>query len=618
MADSTTLDSVYPNSGKPASVDPDANATVFSHSANGTSSTWVAHPSTQGRAKEHRFSATETQAKEVEVVLIWDDDKQSWSIEPLDSHYNLKLDRTPVRAGKGGPPPTPAVPTEDELHARAASFFTSAAPNPFATFAYNPPALSGGADGPSQPRATTPPRPVSAGSLASLLNPLSAASPSHAATFSASPQGAGRSAGPAAVPVSVSVSADVEDFGEIRAAAATAAPRPRKRTASPAATPTATTAAPLPRASPPHAARLSRSPATTAAPLQLPKLPTAYSPPRPPHHSPPLQPRSSPPHPSFSSKIPASSTSAAAAAAAARRRAQEEQLSRELEQRLNASDSASSDEDSADEWQPVAIEAEEEEDDHLGTSNKRKKIAALASSKRGAAGAPTRPRQIRNATAVASASLGPIEPTTMTTTTTRRAPPPAVSATASGPVPPRSKAADLAKAGAAAIQRVAPNIDSDSEDSDSDDDGDSSGSSDGGGTGGAAKVKRPSGRKGARGQAGTQPPSRGVPSLISQQVNAQMARIRSSSSMGTATPPPAVAASASSEYPRIRTAAAVQQQQQQQYARAASVGQPPRGGTPTSPQVRQSRPSAPPPRNSDEARQLAERQADIPDSSEED
>jgi hypothetical protein len=40
-------------------------------------------------------------------------DENGLGLEPLDSHFTFKLDRS----SKPPPPKTPAVPTEDELHA---------------------------------------------------------------------------------------------------------------------------------------------------------------------------------------------------------------------------------------------------------------------------------------------------------------------------------------------------------------------------------------------------------------------------------------------------------------------------------------------------------------------
>ena len=58
--------------GKPASVDPDKPATVFqAPPPDQTATIWAAHP-TKRAGGEHRFTATETPAKEYEVALIWD------------------------------------------------------------------------------------------------------------------------------------------------------------------------------------------------------------------------------------------------------------------------------------------------------------------------------------------------------------------------------------------------------------------------------------------------------------------------------------------------------------------------------------------------------------------
>jgi len=85
---------MHADSSKPASIDPAATGTLFTapHSASAASSSssssapgqvWAAFPTTKqqagknkGKAVETRFTATETPAKEIEVALVWDDDRQ--------------------------------------------------------------------------------------------------------------------------------------------------------------------------------------------------------------------------------------------------------------------------------------------------------------------------------------------------------------------------------------------------------------------------------------------------------------------------------------------------------------------------------------------------------------
>lgn len=75
---------------KPASVDPSSSATVFAVPSTSTSSQsaepdtiYASFPSTKqgvgknkGKQVEHRFVGTEMQAKEVDVVLVWDEAAQ--------------------------------------------------------------------------------------------------------------------------------------------------------------------------------------------------------------------------------------------------------------------------------------------------------------------------------------------------------------------------------------------------------------------------------------------------------------------------------------------------------------------------------------------------------------
>ncbi|TKA52621.1 hypothetical protein B0A53_04631 [Rhodotorula sp. CCFEE 5036] len=531
--------------GKPASVDPDKPATVFqAPPPDQTATIWAAHP-TKRAGGEHRFTATETPAKEYEVALIWDPVAQTWLLEPLDSHFTFKLDRS----SKPPPPKTPAVPTEDELHAHAKSFFSSSAPNPFSSFPFSYSVTA---------------------HLASLLNPLSASSPSHhPATFSpvnaaasaekrrkpsSSPRAASSPNPSRNLPERVAPPrAEVEDFGEIPSSSS------------------------LGVSQKPVSPSTLRGVATAGAP------PSSSSSPR----------QQQPPHPSYGAKVPASyaARQAAAAAAAAAAAEQQKRLERELkamDSSPSSSSSSSSDEDE-DEWQPVTIvpggdrrqqEGEDDDDDDDSGGGGRKQRprkrsrggAAVANVHAGgggaaAAGPSARTRQTRSGRAVDVVVH----------------PQPQSHAHAPADRPAPAVRPDLLRAATttatSAIQRVAPNIDSDSESAESDDDDDEDASSAEDGDGSSAD-----------------------------------------------------------HYPRIMTAAAVQQQQQQHAARASTAAaaaaattttpgavivtqqQPPAQGPPppSSSRHHKPRPSLPPPRNSDEARQLAEREADIPDSSEED
>ncbi|GAA5856134.1 hypothetical protein JCM8547_002997 [Rhodosporidiobolus lusitaniae] len=414
-------------SSKPASLDPSASGTIWrvppssfstssaSKGAAGKSDVegaiWASFPSTKvgvgkskGKVAEQRFNVTEQPAskgKEVDVVLLWDDETQTWSLSPLVSTLTLKPDRS------SKPPPTPAVPTGSQLQAASSDFFSSGALNPFAGILSSAPPYTAAPPAPAQiakPAPVPAPAPVTApgasprlpsaplssparppsrpSGLASLLNP--ATSPASA------PPGASTSAAPSdaeedddeddfeEVPLAIvpdylrsgagsaASKVEVEDFGSIELspamgssatmaakpplavppAALLAQPSPRLVTlalptarqpsplpALPAAGPAQPAAAPAPPPRPrppPQQAAVPPSPSIPAGPLprlpppRSPALPSALPPsptlipaPRSPAVPPvalpiprsPAQPQPQPqPRPSFSSKIPASSS----------------------------------------------------------------------------------------------------------------------------------------------------------------------------------------------------------------------------------------------------------------------------------------------------------------------
>ncbi|BGP33597.1 hypothetical protein JCM10296v2_005401 [Rhodotorula toruloides] len=171
---------------KPASVDPSSSATVFAVPSTSTSSQstesdtiYASFPSTKqgvgknkGKQVEHRFVGTETQAKEVDVVLVWDEATQCWSLEPLVSSISFKPDRTPNSKA----PPTPAVPSAHELQSTTRAFFDSDATNPFAFVAAQPATKSEDKPAAKRPKLSSSSSALPPPGLASLLNPASSPS----------------------------------------------------------------------------------------------------------------------------------------------------------------------------------------------------------------------------------------------------------------------------------------------------------------------------------------------------------------------------------------------------------------------------------------------------------
>ncbi|BGO93159.1 hypothetical protein NBRC10512_007589 [Rhodotorula toruloides] len=409
---------------KPASVDPSSSATVFAVPSTSTSSQsaepdtiYASFPSTKqgvgknkGKQVEHRFVGTEMQAKEVDVVLVWDEAAQCWSLEPLVSSISFKPDRTPNSKA----PPTPPVPSAHELQSTTRAFFDSDATNPFAFVAAQPAAKNEDKPAAKRPKSSSsssaPPPP----GLASLLNPAS------------SPSANG------VLPPSAAQSEDEDDdmfeevgVGESQPQVADVPSYLRTPGGGTAPLPDlAPVSAPLPV--PP------KPPSPLPPVAQPPSRPPAPPPSRPvastqPEHPPPRPAQSKPasvpprPHPSYGSKIPASYT-------------------RQLAQKAKEADEASSDSD------------DDEEDEYEDEDVQMRPIGASVDrppaqgKKTAEADRTTRSGATFASAPVQAVHLGP----------SSKATPPARSTTASK-----------------SIQRVAPNI-SDSSSSDSSSDSDES------------------------------------------------------------------------------------------------------------------------------------------------
>ncbi|BGP49802.1 hypothetical protein JCM10450v2_005707 [Rhodotorula kratochvilovae] len=557
------------NSSRPASIDPAASGTLFtapspSAATSSQPAIWAAFPTTKtgvgknkGKAVETRFTAVESLAKEVEVALVWDDDRQSWTLEPLTAHLALKPDRS------SRPPPTPAIPTPAELHSNNASFFSSAAPDPFAAF------RSGTLPSAAAAKESSPPprsRPTSSGGLANLLNP--ATSPA-ASTADADADDDDDDFDEVALPAVPSVpgylrtpagaAPEVEDFGDLGggslgARAQTAKLVPEKKQQPQLALPSRKRASPPPPAqpaakrSPPPVAALNRpvvpSPAlpSTATPASVPApavpspAPAAAAPGpalygrkglAPSTTSGPSPPRPAPaPHPSYGRKGPVAYSAPAVTA--------DEPASEEEED----------EEDSSDEMEmeavPVPVAALPPPGAGKGGGLKARPppqpplaAAVLAQKKPASAPVPLPP---------------PAGPAAVSPPRTRAAPAPApVAAGMTGRKAPAAAAPAPAPGAKASkgIRRVVPDVSdssssggsgSSSEDDDSDDDEDATGA---------------------------------PPALLSgvsrAAVNARMAEVRSSSSHPAAAPSGSASpAPGQTEYPSIKAAAAVQQQAQAQ------------------------------------------------------
>ncbi|ORY77190.1 hypothetical protein BCR35DRAFT_305456 [Leucosporidium creatinivorum] len=385
---------------KPTSLDASAAGTLWAD-AGSSSAVYAAFPSTSssstaaGKATEHRFSGKVESAKEVDCVLIWDEELQSFSLERIDANVRLAVDRE----GHGGP--TPSLPTSlPAPRPPAPSSLTAPGPSKLRSSSRDPDAASSDSQDSEDSEIRVPSVPpahlrklASERARQSLSRKSDTGASGGASTSESGPEEDGargrlRGAVSAVGQPPKKQEPEVEDFGDISfgspatkpppptavepkapvpAAAQPPKPAPLSLPSSRSSTPAGRAPPPMPKPAPPQAPVVPPPAPALNLPKSSPPRPTP-PPPQPapppiPHAAPTPPPRSSPAQkapaaskrppsrkaPSKASKIPASTTAdGSSSPKKGRRRSSVAQKSMPLSKATISSSEGSSDGDSDD------------------------------------------------------------------------------------------------------------------------------------------------------------------------------------------------------------------------------------------------------------------------------